>query len=102
MRKRYWVLLAFLVFGGAGNLIGGTDTPGRAAVDPAGGSAVVRANIPAAPRFDATMFVSASSLNLREAPNTGGRVITSLSRNSQVLAGERQGVARLSTGLALS
>lgn len=90
MRKRYWVLLAIMVFGGAGNLIGGTDTPGRAAVDPAASPAVVRANIPAAPRFDATMYVSAGSLNLREAPNTGGRVITSLSRNSQVLVGERR------------
>ena len=29
------------------------DTPGRAAVDPAGGSGVVRADVPAAPRFDA-------------------------------------------------
>ena len=74
MRKRYWVLLAIMVFGGAGNLIGGTDTPGRAAVDPAGGPGVVRANVPVAPRFDATMFVSASSssLNLHDAPNTGG------------------------------
>jgi len=48
------------------------------------------ADVPVALRFDATMFVSASSLNLREAPNTGGRVITSLSRNSQVLAGGRR------------
>ena len=42
MRKRYWVVLAFLALAGLGNLIGGTDTPGRAAVDPAGGSGVVR------------------------------------------------------------
>jgi hypothetical protein len=37
-----------------------------------------------APRFDATMYVSASSLNLREAPDTGGRVLTSLPRNTRV------------------
>jgi hypothetical protein len=90
MRKRYWVVLAFLALAGLGNLIGGTDTPGRAAVDPAGGSGVVRADVPAAPRFDATMYVSASSLNLREAPDTGGRVLTSLPRNTKVLAGERR------------
>jgi hypothetical protein len=66
------------------------DTPGRAAVDPAGGSGVVRAEVPVAPRFDATMYVSASSLNLREAPDTGGRVLTSLPRNTRVLAGERR------------
>ena len=90
MRKRYWVVLAFLALAGLGNLIGGTDTPGRAAVDPAGGTASVRADIPAAPRFDATLFVSASSLNLREAPTTGGRVLTSLPRNTRVLAGERR------------
>lgn len=90
MRKRYWVLLAIMVFGGAGNLIGGTDTPVTASVDRGGGAASVRADIPAAPRFDATMFVSASSLNLREAPSTGARVLTSLPRNTQVLAGERR------------
>ena len=49
-----------------------------------------RRSVPAAPRFDATMYVSASSLNLREAPDTGGRVLTSLPRNTKVLAGERR------------
>ncbi|WP_332688822.1 SH3 domain-containing protein [Devosia sp.] len=62
-----------------------------ASVNPASGPALVRANIPAAPRFDATLFVSATSLNLREAPSTGARVLTSLPRNTKVLAGERRG-----------
>ncbi len=41
--------------------------------------------------FDATLYVSAGSLNLREAPGTGERVLTSLPRNTRVLAGERRG-----------
>lgn len=77
--------------GGFGNIIGGTDTPVTASVDPGGGQAVVRADIPAAPRFDATLFVSASSLNLRGAPSMGGHVLMSLPRNTRVLAGERRG-----------
>ncbi|UJW86821.1 SH3 domain-containing protein [Devosia sp. SL43] len=87
MRKRYWVVLAFLALAGLGNLIGGTDMPGQAAVDPAGGSGVVRAEVPAVLRFDATMYVSASSLNLREVPSTGGSVLTSLPRNTRVRGG---------------
>lgn len=39
--------------------------------------------------FDAPLYVSASSLNLRECPSTGGRVLTSLPRNTKVLAAER-------------
>lgn len=91
MRKRYWVLLAIMMFGGAGNLIGGTDTSARASIDQRSQPSVVRSALPATPRFDATLFVSANSLNLREGPSTGARVITSLERNTQVLAGERQG-----------
>ncbi len=75
MRKRYWVLLAIMMFGGAGDLIGGTDTPGRATVDPAVSPAVVRVDVPAAPRFDATMVVSASSLNLLMAPSMVGAAL---------------------------
>jgi hypothetical protein len=77
MRKRYWVLLAIMVLGGVGNLIGGTDTPVRGAVDPAATPGAVQADVPVAPRFDATLFVSASSLNLREVPSMGARVLTS-------------------------
>jgi hypothetical protein len=54
MRKRYWVLLAIMALGGIGNLIGGTDTPARGAVDPAARPGAVQANVPVAPRFDAT------------------------------------------------
>ncbi|KRA50173.1 SH3 domain-containing protein [Devosia sp. Root635] len=90
MRKLFWVLAGIMVLAALGNIIGGTDTPVTARVDPAGGQAVVRADIPAAPRFDATLFVSANSLNLREAPSTSGRVLTSLPRNTRVLAGERR------------
>lgn len=42
------------------------DTPGRAAVDPAGGSGV-RADGPAALRFDAKLYISAGSIHLRSA-----------------------------------
>jgi len=90
MRKLFWVLAGIMVLAALGNIVGGTDTPLTARVDPAGGSGVVGADIPAAPRFDATLFVSASSLNLREAPSMGGRVLTSLPRNTRVLAGERR------------
>lgn len=90
MRKRYWVVLAFLALGGLGNLIGGTDTPGRAAVDPAG-SVRAPVSVTAAPQFDAVLYVTAGSLNLREGPGTGARVLTSLPRNTRVLAGERRG-----------
>jgi len=91
MRKLFWVLAGFMVLAALGNLIGGTDTPVTGAVDPKSEPAMVRADIPASPRFDATMFVSASGLNLREAPNTGARVLTVLPRNAQVRAGERRG-----------
>ena len=90
MRKRYWVLLAFLALGGIGNLIGGTDTPVRGSVDP-GVTAIGRMAEPATPGFEATLYVSASSLNLRAAPGTGERVLASLPRNATVLAGERRG-----------
>lgn len=90
MRKRYWVFIGFMALAALGNIIGGTDTPVRASVDPAAGPALVRADIPATPRFDATLFVSANSLNLREAPTTSGRVLAALPRNTQVLAGERR------------
>lgn len=86
MRKRYWVVLAFLALGGIGNLIGGTDTPVRGSVD-----AVGRPTVSAMPGFDATLYVSANSLNLREAPGPGQRVLTSLPRNTAVRAGERRG-----------
>ena len=87
MRKLFWVLAGIMLLAALGNIIGGTDTPVTASVDPGGGQAVVRADIPAAPRFDATLFVSA---NLREAPSASGRVLTSLPRNTRVLAGERR------------
>ena len=90
MRKLFWVLAGIMVLAAWGNIIGGTDTPVTARIDPGDGQAVVRADIPAAPRFDATLFVSASSLNLREAPSPNGRVLTSLQRNTRVLAGERR------------
>lgn len=90
MRKRYWVVLAVMAFAAVGNLIGGTDTPVRGALDPAAASRPI-SDIPAAPRFDATLFVSANSLNLRASPSTGGAVLASLPRNMQVLAGERRG-----------
>lgn len=90
MRKLFWVFAGIMLLGALGNLIGGTDTPVRASVDPGTGPALVRADVPAAPRFDATLYVSANSLNLREAPTTGARVLTTLPRNTQVLAGERR------------
>lgn len=90
MRKRYWVLIAFLALGGLGNLIGGTDVPVRGSVTSEPVTAG-RTTAPVAANFDATLFVSASSLNLRAAPGTGERVLASLPRNTQVLAGERRG-----------
>lgn len=90
MRKRYWVLIAFLALGGLGNLIGGTDTPVRGSVD-AEGAAVGQPTVPVTASFDATLYVTASSLNLRAAPGTGARVLASLPRNTRVLAGERRG-----------
>ncbi len=91
MRKRYWVLIGIMVLAGVGNLIGGSDTPVTASVDPGALPVSVPADVPATPRFDATLFVSANSLNLREAPSTGARVLTSLPRNTQVFVGERRG-----------
>lgn len=92
MRKVFWVV-ALVVMGLAaiGNLIGGTDTPVRGALDPAAGRNVLQPDIPSSPRFDATLFVSASSLNMRASPSTSGTVLASLPRNTQVLAGERRG-----------
>jgi hypothetical protein len=90
MRKRYWVLMAFLALGGIGNLIGGTDTPVRGSVEPQAG-ATGPATAPATAGFDAVLYVSASSLNLRAAPGTDARVLASLPRNARVLAGERRG-----------
>lgn len=90
MRKRYWLLLVIMAVAALGNLIGGTDTPVRGALDPAASSTAL-SDIPAAPRFDATLFVSANSLNLRAAPSTSGSVLATLPRNTLVLAGERRG-----------
>lgn len=90
MRKIWVAVIGIMVLSTLGNLIGGTDTPSQASVNPGAVSAPARANVPAAPRFDATMYVSASSLNMREAPSTSARVLTSLPRNAPVLAGERQ------------
>lgn len=90
MRKRYWVVLAFLALGGIGNLIGGTDTPVRGSVD-AGGAGVGRLEVPATQAFEATLYVSANSLNLRAGPGAGERVLDSLPRNTVVRAGERRG-----------
>jgi hypothetical protein len=73
MRKRYWVLIAFLALGGLGNLIGGTDTPVRGSVD-SEGAAVGQPTVPVTASFDATLYVTASSLNLRAAPGTDARV----------------------------
>ncbi len=92
MRKLVWVVvLVVMALAAIGNLIGGTDTPVRGALDPAAGSTSLSRDIPASPRFDATLFVSASSLNLRASPSTEGEVLASLPRNTQVLAGERRG-----------
>lgn len=92
MRKLVWVVvLVVMALAAIGNLIGGTDTPVRGALDPAAGSTSPRRDIPASPRFDATLFVSARSLNLRASPSTDGEVLASLPRNTQVLAGERRG-----------
>ncbi|MHA6690022.1 SH3 domain-containing protein [Devosia sp. A449] len=87
MRKLFWVLAGLMALGALGNIIGGTDTPVIASTNPA----AVQAAIPTAPAFEATMFVSASSLNLREAPTSGARVLTTLPRNTPVRTGERRG-----------
>ena len=50
MRKLFWVLAGIMVLAALGNIIGGTDTPVTARVDPGSGQAVVRADSPAAPR----------------------------------------------------
>lgn len=73
MKGRCASVLAIMALGGAGDLTGGTDTPVTASVDPRAGTASAPADLAATPRFDATMFVSASSLNLREAPTAGAR-----------------------------
>lgn len=85
------LLLVVMGLAAIGNLIGGTDTPVRGALDPAAVNSSVQSDIPASPRFDATLFVSASSLNLRAAPSSNGTVLASLPRNTQVRAGERRG-----------
>jgi len=91
MRKRYWVLLAFMALGGVGNLIGGTDTPVRGSVEAGGGPAAERSVVPLTPSIESTLYVSAGSLNLREGPGSGERVLASLPRNTAVRAGERRG-----------
>jgi len=66
MRKVVWgVLLVDMALAAIGNLIGGTDTPVRGALDPAAGSSSLLSDIPSSPRFDATLIVSASNLNMR-------------------------------------
>lgn len=79
-----WVFFGIMALAAIGNLIGGTDTPVTARVDPA---AVAT---PVAPRFDETLFVSASALNLRDAPSSEARVLARLTRNTKVRAGERR------------
>jgi len=90
MRKLFWVLACIMMLAALGNLIGGTDTPVSASVAPVAGGSLPQAHMPEAPRFEATLFVSASSLNLRESPSTNGRVLASLKHNTKVQAGERR------------
>lgn len=91
MRKLGWVLVGFMIIAAIGNIIGGTDTPATASVQRTEVVPQTQADIPISPSFETPMFVSASSLNLREAPTTGARVLTTLPRNTQVMAGERRG-----------
>ena len=91
MRNLVWVVFGIMILAGLGNIIGGTDTPVTASVSPAVTPARVQTTVPAVPQFDATLFVSANSLNLREGPTTGARVIAGLPRSMQMWAGERQG-----------
>ena len=103
MRKRYWVLLGLIALGGIGNLIGSTDTPVTASVRDSAAPARLVVTAPAqlpaaatpaggaAPQFEASLYVTANSLNLRASPSTAGRVLGSLSRNSVVRVGARQG-----------
>lgn len=42
------------------------------------------------PQFEAVLYVTASSLNLRESPSTSGRVLATLPANTLVQAGERR------------
>ncbi|WP_323013915.1 SH3 domain-containing protein [Devosia sp.] len=88
MRKLFWVFAGIMMLAALGNIIGGTDTPATASVTP--GTQAVRVGVPEAPRFDATLYVAASSLNLREAPSTNGRVLASLKHDTKVMAGERR------------
>lgn len=77
MRKLIWVFWIFMALAALGNLIGGTDTPVSSKVD--SNSTSTR-----------TMYVTASALNLREAPSLDGRILAKLPRNTRVNAGERR------------
>ena len=65
MRKLFWVLAGIMVLAAWGNIIGGTDTPVTASVDPGGGQAVVRADIPATPRATILLPVGGAQRRMR-------------------------------------
>ncbi len=90
MRKLWWFLIGIMVLSALGNLIGGTDTPASARVVPASAPASVPVIVPTAPVFDAVMYVTADTLNLRDGPSTSANVLARLSRNLRVEAGARQ------------
>ena len=90
MRKIVWFMVGLMLLSALGNFIGGTDTPVTAAVGVPAGSPAPRSVAPMVPSFEASLYVTASSLNLRAGPSTAARVLGTLARNSLVQAGAQQ------------
>lgn len=90
MRKIVWFVLGLMLLSAMGNFIGGSDTPATASVSAPAGRPGLRSAGPVVPSFEARLYVTANSLNLRDSPSASGRVLGTLARNSLVQAGAQQ------------
>ena len=91
MRKILWIVVGLMLLSALGNLIGGRDTPVTASVTAPAASQAAPGNVaPVVPSFETSLYVTASSLNLRDSPSASGRVLGTLARNSLVQTGAQQ------------
>jgi hypothetical protein len=90
MRKILWFVVGLMLLSALGNFIGGSDTPVTASVGVPAGSPAPRSVAPVVPSFEASLYVTASSLNLGDSPSASGRVLGTLARNRMVQAGAQQ------------
>lgn len=90
MRKIVGFVLGLMLLSALGNFIGGSDMPVTAAVGVPAGVPAAHSVAPVVPSFEASLYVTANSLNLRDSPSTSGRVLGTLARNRMVQAGAQQ------------